>query len=108
MAAPPPTSPRAAGMTTATHNDWLVGERAGAARGAAPAPRARRDTAADAKKQRCARSVVRAPTQRRFDSARDQHVFEVLACASSGATVHMATQTLFETEAGPFEDLRIE
>src|SRR6476661_198475 len=109
MAAPPPTSPRAAGMKTATHNDWLVGERAGAARGAAPAPKARRqDTAADAKKQRCARSVVRAPTQRRFDSARDQHVFEVLACASSGATVHMATQTLFETEAGPFEDLRIE
>ena len=38
--------------------DWLVEERAGAARRVAPAPSARRDTAAYAKKQRCARPTT--------------------------------------------------
>jgi hypothetical protein len=42
------------------------------------------------------------------DSARDQHIFKILTGTPSGAPVHMAAQTLFETKPGAFQDLRVE
>src|SRR6476660_8232360 len=60
MADPPPTSPRAAGMTTALHNDRLVKVVAVATRRVAPARGARADASAcDARRPRAAGSSNR-------------------------------------------------
>src|SRR5690242_14930065 len=41
-------------------------------------------------------------------NARDEHVFEVLAGAAAGATVHVPAQARLELEPGGVEDARIE
>jgi hypothetical protein len=44
----------------------------------------------------------------RLRAARDQHVFEVLAGAAAGASVHVTTVGAVETETCALEDLRVE
>src|ERR671910_2253652 len=40
--------------------------------------------------------------------ARDEHVFEVFARSTSGASVYVASNAMFETQPRTFEDLRVE
>src|SRR5712691_4764467 len=47
-----------------------------------------------------------APAQ--ADSARDQHVLEVLARTPAGPAIYVTTQTFFEPKACAFQDLRVE